>query len=93
MTRTTISFPAAHPVFAGHFPGQPIVPGVLLLDSVRLLIQQQIGQRCSGISTAKFHSPAGPEEILIVDYDAGANSIHFEITSGSRKIADGRFSL
>ena len=25
---------SGHPVFAGHFPAQPIVPGALLLDMV-----------------------------------------------------------
>jgi 3-hydroxymyristoyl/3-hydroxydecanoyl-(acyl carrier protein) dehydratase len=93
MTRTDISFPATHPVFAGHFPGQPIVPGVLLLDHVRLAIQNDSGRRCRGISTAKFHSPARPDEIMAVTYTVGDNSVSFEILNGSRKIADGRFSL
>jgi|KBSSwiStaDraftv2_1062776.scaffolds.fasta_scaffold22190_2 3-hydroxymyristoyl/3-hydroxydecanoyl-(acyl carrier protein) dehydratase len=93
MTRTTILFPAEHPVFAGHFPGQPIVPGVLLLDHVRLAIQEDTGHRCAGVPIAKFHSPAGPGEVMTIDYEVSGNFINFDITSGSRKIADGRFSL
>jgi 3-hydroxymyristoyl/3-hydroxydecanoyl-(acyl carrier protein) dehydratase len=91
--QTTISFPAEHPVFAGHFPGRPIVPGVLLLDHVRRSVQAAIGQQCSGVSTAKFHSPAGPGETMIVDYAVNNNFVYFEINVGSRRIADGRFSL
>jgi 3-hydroxymyristoyl/3-hydroxydecanoyl-(acyl carrier protein) dehydratase len=35
---TTLSFPPGHPVFAGHFPARPIVPGALLLDAALLAI-------------------------------------------------------
>lgn len=93
MPQTTFTFPAEHPVFAGHFPGHPIVPGVLLLDHVQRSVQAAIGQQCTGISTAKFHSPAGPGETLLIDYAVKDKFVHFEINVGSRKIADGRFSL
>ena len=35
-----VTFAVDHPVFAGHFPGRPMVPGALLLDEVFHAAQQ-----------------------------------------------------
>jgi 3-hydroxymyristoyl/3-hydroxydecanoyl-(acyl carrier protein) dehydratase len=91
---TTFIVPPDHPAFAGHFPGAPIVPGVLLLDAAVHAIQQghATAQTCQ-ISTAKFLSPVGPGETLTISCRPGAGGTHFDIHSGARKVATGTLSL
>ena len=59
-------FTADEPVFAGHFRGQPIVPGVLLLDRAIRFAEQCHGTTglCWQIAQAKFFHPVGPGENL-----------------------------
>ena len=38
--RARVSVRSAHPVLAGHFPGAPLVPGVLLLQAVCLACER-----------------------------------------------------
>lgn len=40
-----IVFDASHNIFKGHFPAQPVVPGVCMLQIVKELLQQQTGQQ------------------------------------------------
>lgn len=94
-SETRFVVPPDHPAFAGHFPGAPIVPGVLLLDAAVHAIQQAQGsamQACE-ISAAKFLSPVGPGETLTISCRPGAGGTHFEIHSGARKVATGTLVL
>ena len=86
-----LPFEPDHPAFAGHFPGQPIIPGVQLLDRAQRLIEARHGLTLDGLQMAKFLSPAEPGDPLQLDYQLAGNGVSFEIRSGERRIASGKF--
>ena len=84
--------PLDHPALAGHFPGRPILPGVVLLDLVLQAIATSSAvalDRCE-ISSVKFLNPARPGDELVIGHSVAASgAIHFDISAGARKIASG----
>lgn len=84
--------PVDHPAFAGHFPGRPIVPGVVLLDRAVWLAQAQLGVPVGGwqIAQAKFLSPCGPgDELLFAFARSPRGTLAFTVRCGERDIASG----
>lgn len=89
---TQWTVPADHPVFAGHFPGTPIVPGVMLLDAAMHSIAAATGIALDGceIGAVKFLSPARPGETLTIEHSrTDLGPIRFSIAAGARTIASG----
>jgi 3-hydroxymyristoyl/3-hydroxydecanoyl-(acyl carrier protein) dehydratase len=78
-----------HPALPGHFPGRPIVPGVLLLASVEDMLRAA-GLRVIACATAKFLAPVLPDQMLDIraDVDEGAD-VRFEIAAAGRTVAAG----
>ena len=84
--------PLDHPAFAGHFPGTPILPGVVLLDIALQAIAETSGialDTCE-ISAIKFLSPVNPGDELTLNHSRLASgTLRFDIVAGERKIASG----
>ena len=58
-----------HPIFQGHFPGQPVVPGVCMLQIVQELLDRGMG-RASRLARAdylKFLTVLNPQDHLVVE--------------------------
>ena len=66
--RRTLLIGADHPALVGHFPGNPVIPGALLLDEVLHAIEQTHAQGPSPggwqIEVVKFLRTARPAEPL-----------------------------
>jgi len=56
------SFPTDHAAAQGHFPGNPIIPGAVLLSEVLLAIEADLGRRLHAcrVKSAKFVHPVRP---------------------------------
>lgn len=85
---------ADHPVFAGHFPGRPIVPGVMLLEWVQAEVAAALGRapRELRVREAKFFTPLEPRQRALLHFDApaaGALRCAFEIRREATVVARG----
>jgi len=40
-----VAYDATHPIFAGHFPQQPVVPGVCTMAMIKDLLEQALGKK------------------------------------------------
>ncbi|MDP1635418.1 MAG: hypothetical protein Q8L69_12145 [Gallionellaceae bacterium] len=92
MSKLFLQFPADHPTGAGHFPGNPIIPGALLLADVLRCIEQAEGVRyvSCNVRNAKFLHPARPGDKLEIDHARTATgSIEFTCTVAGNKVLTG----
>ena len=71
---------AQHPAAQGHFPGNPIIPGAVLLSEAVRLIEADLGVSLAPyrIRRAKFPSPARPGDEVLIEFSDGLGSIRFE---------------
>lgn len=93
-TRTPLCIPATHPSLPGHFPGQPVVPGVVILDAVQRAIEAASGELPAlKLPQMKFMQPLLPGEDALIEIDATATGRwRFRVLRGDTLIASGEIA-
>ena len=93
-TRTPLCIPVTHPSLPGHFLGQPVVPGVVILDAVQRAIEAASGELPAlKLPQVKFMQPLLPGEDALIEIDAA--TVHrwrFRVLRGDTLIASGEIA-
>jgi 3-hydroxymyristoyl/3-hydroxydecanoyl-(acyl carrier protein) dehydratase len=78
MRRTAkLHFAGNHPTAAGHFPGNPIIPGAVLLDEILATITGDDGPMI--IRSVKFLAPVRPGDSLDLHWETSpSGALKFE---------------
>ena len=96
MNSLALHIAAEHPAFAGHFPGEPLLPGVSLLAEVLEAVLDDpalaalIGP-APRIGAAKFLAPVRPGAQLVITLVPSPRGVRFEVKEGERIAASGQF--
>jgi 3-hydroxymyristoyl/3-hydroxydecanoyl-(acyl carrier protein) dehydratase len=88
---------ADHPSLPGHFPGAPLVPGVVILDEVlAALYEWRKDCQVTGIRTVKFLVPLKPEQPFTICFSASDDAggeVNFSCGVEDRTIVEGRLQV
>jgi 3-hydroxymyristoyl/3-hydroxydecanoyl-(acyl carrier protein) dehydratase len=88
---------ATSPWFRGHFPGDPILPGIAQLDLVCDLLSRHLGQpaRLAALTRIKFKKIVRPGETLDIEARAGnkENVFTFRISRDGEEVCLGTITL
>ena len=79
-----------HPSLPGHFPGNPVVPGVLVLEHVLAAIEAAHGSLPPlRLPQVKFLQPLLPGQVARIELDDAPPRWRFRVLRGDTLLASG----
>lgn len=91
------SVDSEHPCLGGHFPGEPIVPGVVILNTVATDFHQQFPRwKIAGVRKLKFLQPLLPQAKFSLVFGAIKNdTVRFKclLDTNETPLAEGNLKL
>lgn len=87
--------PATHPSLPGHFPGNPVVPGVVLLEEILTAVRKwQPESRIRGLQAVKFLHPVAPDSRFSIALEVlSPGKITFRCSAGQKLLNTGTIIL
>lgn len=95
-----IKLNSEHTIYKAHFPGQPITPGVCIVQIAKELMEEQLGQQIEikTVKNVKFLSVISPDEVTEIDYDLTnikeeGDEVKFQASVTSGEVVYAKISL
>ena len=87
---TTIALNEGHPIFKGHFPGQPVLPGVCMMQMIKEITEVYIDKKIRLLKARelKFLSFIDPAEHSSIQMELSVKTINDEIKVDARVLSD-----
>jgi len=89
-----------HIIYKAHFPGQPITPGVCIVQIAQELMEEKLGQsiEIKTVKNVKFLSVISPDEVTDIDYELSnikedGDEVKFQATVTSGETVYAKISL
>jgi 3-hydroxyacyl-[acyl-carrier-protein] dehydratase len=82
MVKAALLWNAEHPIFQGHFPGQPVVPGVCMIQLIQETLEQALDKEVVLVSSSqvKFLHVIDPRQFpstdLLLQYSVNENGTY-----------------
>lgn len=85
----TLCIPASHPSLPGHFPGEPVVAGVIVLDFIAASLERSGYGALGRMSSVKFRAPLLPEENAELHIAVSDQHVRFRLTRDGALLSAG----
>lgn len=87
-------FLSEEPYFTGHFPGNPVVPGVVIIDTVLgYLVDEDARVQVAAIPKVKFTEPVLPGQPLRFEISCSYPKVTFKVFREKSLAAEGEFRI
>lgn len=86
------TFPPDLPATRGHFPGNPVIPGAVLLSETLRAIETNLNSHLlpGRLASAKFLHPVRPGDRVRIEFaDSSAGGIRFACSVGTTAVLTG----
>ena len=86
-----VEIPAGSPLFEGHFPGYPILPGIAHLA----MVEKALGAPLTAVRSLKLRRPVAPGDALELSLAPSQEDgwVRFELSRGGEAVSAGAVAL